>query len=1398
MSKTDAEADKLTRRGADTKFIGKSEKGNTMNEKTALDQPLALRKSARSSAGINLSKLETMASVTAALTRNSKPEPDPKPLTPKATTKLSKLKNSEDSPKITPTKASRESPPATSKHRTPPSAGGEGGRGPKLRRRDSGRPDSQNDFFCWVCHKEGNVICCELCPRVYHVKCLLMDHEPPGDWVCPECQKIMKAECVDSRSPSMAQVTIDQLCVLLKFALQRMKHQGSEPFQTPVNLNLVPNYTDYIFHPMDLAVIEKNIKKKQYGCTEAFLADCKWILHNCIIFNGLHHKLTAAAKMILKVCKHEMNEIEICPDCYMNSCIKRNDNWFCEPCRTPHTLVWAKLKGYPYWPAKVIKEAGDNIDVRFFGAYDRAWVTTSQIYMISKQCPISVTKRKQGFEESVAELELHIKRLQEKFGPFAYYPYRTPYDSDYPYSYNRIQKSPQKSKRKQVHSPSDLSSVKGKLISPVQESSSVKAAKVVLKKVLKSSSDKTDLRSPLSKRRRFMKLDTNSSTDVSKSETVFAGNSIGKDRIKSETESVDNSSETDKEITKPVHTKSERKATRSKSGDVKTESEVVKHEKETLNTEPSLVESKNISGTFGAIDQKTSSIENTESITNPQVNPSKAESKDNKERNPTKPTDSNTIKTDSESKSTDNRAVIEALPATPDPERPVTPADIDSEDDDDVTIRPSIDLTKTPPKADKFHENLQKTIASCKAKLGMSGDSDQGEVDSEEASLEEEDSEASTPGETSSEESEHSNSSEEDATLGSPESSPEKLTTDLVEQSSSESASLASEQPVTAVSENMPETIEEIPPETTDTTESPMSLNPKEPPNQKTSPPVETSKSNKSPQPEELTSITNDNAVEHMEVDEPKTDSELAQAVDSNTKPTDSSNPENPKLKDNAYTQQIDKLEAGDKPEKQVAEKSVIEAENKSEKHQAGKFVIEAEEESEDSDPDHLVIDMETSSESPQPPMKIAKKSSPLPEDILTADKKSSPSPSTKNDEQKLNNGEKWQQKRLQREAEKEKATKMSLIKKTIVQSLQSQVQSLQPILPKPGGNASPALSLTKVQPGSMGQAKALGQAQTPPQSIHGKQMEQQIHQSSIQKLTNITQGLQDPKASGDNKRITPDVAKTKPSMADVQLMTQPPICVDKYADKVTGALKQAMAEMYTDVVQSNAASVHFKQEIEKMQWAFQQELLEFKHNAELTIIEMRANLENDKQRSLNNMRSMFDKELEQAVEETKKKQWCANCGKEAIFYCCWNTSYCDYPCQQSHWPKHMATCTQGGTQGEQGGQADGEPTQQPPLHPPPQQNEGGGLVYNTQPNNATIFVNPQQVSMANMGPRLVGPIMQQGQFGPNNNNGVQSVMYPLLRSQPPQMGVPPRSMVLTQQFHPRGMPRWNNQGRPY
>ncbi|RUS71436.1 hypothetical protein EGW08_020797 [Elysia chlorotica] len=54
-----------------------------------------------------------------------------------------------------------------------------------------------------------------------------------------------------------------------------------------------------------------------------------------------------------------------------------------------------------------------------------------------------------------------------------------------------------------------------------------------------------------------------------------------------------------------------------------------------------------------------------------------------------------------------------------------------------------------------------------------------------------------------------------------------------------------------------------------------------------------------------------------------------------------------------------------------------------------------------------------------------------------------------------------------------------------------------------------------------------------------------------------------------------------------------------------------------------------------------------------------------------------FDQLLKKRIEETKKHQWCAECLKEAVYYCCWNTSYCSYQCQQKHWPTHLPKCMQ-------------------------------------------------------------------------------------------------------------------------
>lgn len=50
---------------------------------------------------------------------------------------------------------------------------------------------------------------------------------------------------------------------------------------------------------------------------------------------------------------------------------------------------------------------------------------------------------------------------------------------------------------------------------------------------------------------------------------------------------------------------------------------------------------------------------------------------------------------------------------------------------------------------------------------------------------------------------------------------------------------------------------------------------------------------------------------------------------------------------------------------------------------------------------------------------------------------------------------------------------------------------------------------------------------------------------------------------------------------------------------------------------------------------------------------------------------------MEKAIEETKRKQWCAFCLREAQYYCCPNAWYCGHPCQQKDWAKHMRNCGQ-------------------------------------------------------------------------------------------------------------------------
>lgn len=94
-------------------------------------------------------------------------------------------------------------------------------------------------------------------------------------------------------------------------------------------------------------------------------------------------------------------------------------------------IVWAKLRGFPFWPAKVMGLAiKDTVSVRFFGDHDRAQIPIKDCYLYSKDfpCPGGKKNNRSNLKNCITEVETHIEELKSKYGVFEYAPPKTLYD----------------------------------------------------------------------------------------------------------------------------------------------------------------------------------------------------------------------------------------------------------------------------------------------------------------------------------------------------------------------------------------------------------------------------------------------------------------------------------------------------------------------------------------------------------------------------------------------------------------------------------------------------------------------------------------------------------------------------------------------------------------------------------------------------------------------------------------------------------------------------------------------------------------------------------------------------------------------------------------------------------
>ncbi|XP_019746865.1 protein kinase C-binding protein 1-like isoform X5 [Hippocampus comes] len=921
--------------------------------------------------------------------------------------------------------------------------------------------------------------------------------------------KITVAECIETQSKAMTMLNIDQLSYLLKFALQKIKQPGTEPFQKPVSLEQHPDYAEYIFHPMDLSTLEKNIKKKMYGCTEAFLADMKWILHNCIIYNGGNHKLTATAKVIVKICEHEMNEIEVCPECYLSSCQKR-DNWFCEPCSQPHTLVWAKLKGFPFWPAKALREKDGQVDARFFGQHDRAWVPINNCYLMSKEIPFSVKKTKSIFNSAMQEMEVYVENIRKKFGVFNYAPFRTPYTPN-----NQLQ---------MLLDPSNPSAgtVKTEKLDKLRFNFDLTASP---KMVLSKSSTPSGLNRRVSM------------TDMPRS--PMSTNS-----------SVHTGSDGEQEMEKAGRNSAFHYSTGEESMD--------------CTASP-------LSGKVGPAGSLTGSPK--------PLNPSLV----SKQERPASTGGILNLNLDRVKAEMDLRELSES---------------VQQQQQQQQSGSATLPTPKRPIRS------LDKTIESCKAQLGIDEISEDVYKGVDHSDTEDSDKSDSSDSEYASDEEHKPKSSGHD----------EKVRVDRKRPRAN------------AEAENK-DSIEGIVEKSTPATQI----------KEKQSSNAQEEAVQEKPRMTQSQSLT----------DKPKTSEEgrTSHAASAAEQDSDSERELVIDLGDE-HGARDSKRSRKDTSSKTSKETNVAKLEGK-------------------------VTNSTTAVAPAASTLKNAlQPSTTAPNPVPTAASSQPGAAST--------------------------PSSTSSTPSTSVASTTPAVKKQRPLLPKETVQAvqravvwnptklqtsSQKAHVQKQQQAEQSTAQSQGQVQTQSQSQQNSSSTRyQTRQAAKVQLKDSPQGAS--ASSSSSSYLSGDLpipTASADAAADIA----------RYTNKIMDSIKGTMTEIYNDLSKSTSGNTiaeirRLRIEIEKLQWLHQQELSEMKHNLELTMAEMRQSLEQERERLVAEVKKQMELEKQQAVDETKKKQWCANCRKEAIFYCCWNTSYCDYPCQQAHWPEHMKSCTQSASASQQ------------------------------------------------------------------------------------------------------------------
>lgn len=153
----------------------------------------------------------------------------------------------------------------------------------------------------------------------------------------------------------------------------------------------------------DLARIKCKADAGGYKSFDDLRADFTTFIKNCRQFFP-DKTISSAVDTLMEFVNDEIHSVITCNQCYQNAYLNPNTS-FVLPCDKPHLIVWAKPKGYNFWPAKlmyIVALDKQIVHVRFFGDHSVFDIPAENCFLYSPTHP-DVPKK--------CHLEIYTKAL---------------------------------------------------------------------------------------------------------------------------------------------------------------------------------------------------------------------------------------------------------------------------------------------------------------------------------------------------------------------------------------------------------------------------------------------------------------------------------------------------------------------------------------------------------------------------------------------------------------------------------------------------------------------------------------------------------------------------------------------------------------------------------------------------------------------------------------------------------------------------------------------------------------------------------------------------------------------------------------------------------------------------